>query len=225
VPKPRARHVAPRDSTWWDPADRGWWIAVLFAVGATCFALGAAPGYVDAVGVPADGVTFFVGSLFFTSAAALQFLEVAGRRAADPVDWWAGAVQLAGTLLFNVSTGVAMAQHLTARQEDRLVWRPDAFGSIAFLVASGLAWWAICRGWWSWRPRDLSWSIAALNLAGSIAFGVSAVASYVVPTEDQPRNVALMNLGTFVGALCFLAGALLLLPERTRAPALASSRA
>ena len=198
---------------------------MLFAVGSACFALGAAPGYVDAVGVPADGVTFFVGSLFFTAAAALQFLEVAGQRASDPVDWWAGAVQLAGTLLFNVSTAFAMARHLTTHQADRLVWTPDAFGSIAFLVASGLAWRATCRGWWGWRPHDLSWSIAALNLAGSIAFGVSAVASYVVPADDQPRNATLMNLGTFVGALCFLAGALLLLPERTRAPALASSRA
>jgi hypothetical protein len=225
VPKPRARHVARRESTWWDPVDQGWWIGVLFAVGSACFALGAAPGYVDAVGVPADAVTFFVGSLFFTTAAALQFLEVAGQRATDPVDWWAGAVQLVGTLLFNISTGVAMGQHLTTHQEDRLVWTPDTFGSIAFLVASGLAWWATCRAWWAWRPRELSWSIAAFNLAGSIAFGVSAVASYVVPADDQPRNATLMNLGTFVGALCFLAGALLLLPERTRAPALASSRA
>ena len=42
------------------------------------------------------------------------------------------------------------------------------------------------------------------------------MASHVVPASDQPRNVALMNLGTFLGALCFLAGAVLLLPARTR---------
>ena len=50
---------------------------------------------------------------------------------------------------------------------------------------------------------------------GSIAFGVSAVASYVEP-NGQLLSLALTNLGTFVGALCFLAGAVLLLPERTR---------
>ena len=50
---------------------------------------------------------------------------------------------------------------------------------------------------------------------GSIAFAASAVGSYVVPQGDQPRNATVMNLGTFVGALCFLVGALLLLPERT----------
>ncbi|MGA3360073.1 MAG: hypothetical protein ABSC87_07690, partial [Halobacteriota archaeon] len=58
--------------------------------------------------------------------------------------------------------------------------------------------------------------ITALNLLGSVAFGVSAIASYVVPTTGLPINVALVNLGTFVGALCFFIGAVLLLPERTQ---------
>jgi hypothetical protein len=38
----------------------------------------------------------------------------------------------------------------------------------------------------------------------------------VVPTTGLPINVALVNLGTFVGALCFFIGAVLLLPERTQ---------
>ena len=95
------------------------------------------------------------------------------------------------------------------------MWTPDAFGSICFLVASGLAWAETSHGLWSWRPRNLSWLITALNLFGSIAFGASAVASYVVPASDQPRNATLMNLGTFVGAIAFLIAAVLLLPERT----------
>jgi hypothetical protein len=204
-------------STWWAPAAAGWWIGVLFAIGSTCFALGAAPGYVDAVGVAADGVTFFVGSLFFTTAAALQFLQLwDGHRGAE---WWAAAVQLAGTVFFNISTFDEMIEHLDATQADRLVWTPDAFGSVCFLVASWLAWSDVSGGAWAWRPRSLAWLVAALNLLGSIAFGVSAVASYVVPASDQPRNATLMNLGTFIGALCFLLGALLLLPERTEAGA------
>jgi hypothetical protein len=221
-------------STWWAPGAVGWWIGILFAVGSLCFALGAAPGYVEAVGVATDGVTFFVGSLFFTAAACLLYLEVANASRVPPgaeaaerrrfltweprrIDWWAAVVQLVGTVLFNVSTFDAMIEHLSASQANRLVWRPDALGSICFLVASGLAWAEVSHGLWSWRPRSLSWLITALNLTGSIAFGVSAIASHVVPASDQPRNVTLMNLGTFVGALCFLIGAVLLLPERTRA--------
>ena len=54
-----------------------------------------------------------------------------------------------------------------------------------------------------------------MNLAGSVAFGFSAVASYVVPGTTEMLSVPVANLGTFVGALCFLAGAVLLLFERT----------
>jgi hypothetical protein len=229
-----------RGSTWWAPGAVAWWIGILFAVGSVCFAVGAAPGYVDAVGVAADAVTFFVGSLFFTVAAGLQYLEVANAPAPSPagaarqrwrllywapqrVEWWATLVQLAGTLLFNLSTYDALREHLSATEANRLVWTPDALGSICFLVASGLAWVEVTEGWWSWRPRDLSWRITALNLAGSIAFGASAVASHIVPASDQPRNVVLMNLGTFVGALCFLTGAIELLPERTHQQAVAAS--
>ncbi|MEI7827119.1 MAG: hypothetical protein WCI87_04900 [Euryarchaeota archaeon] len=43
-----------------------------------------------------------------------------------------------------------------------------------------------------------------------------AVASYVLPTTGLPRNMALVNLGTFVGALCFFVGVVLLLPERSQ---------
>jgi len=203
--------AAQPGSTWWAPTDVGWWTGVLFAVGSVCFALGAAPRYVDAVGVGADGVTYFVGSLFFTTAATLAVL---GTDRSDRLDWWAGLVQLAGTLFFNVSTYDAMSDHLSAAQDDKMVWTPDWQGSICFLVASGLAPGAVSHGLWSWRPRSLAWLIAALNLGGSVAFGASAVASYVVPESDQPRNVTLMNLGTFVGAVAFLAGAVLLLPER-----------
>ena len=53
------------------------------------------------------------------------------------------------------------------------------------------------------------------RLPGSVAFGVSAVAGYINPSTGQLLNAERSNMGTLVGALCFLAGALLLLPERT----------
>ena len=121
----------------------------------------------------------------------------------------AGSIQLAGTVFFNFSTGHALLTNLNASQTDNLVWRPDAFGSICFLVASQLAYMAVGRAWVSWRPRDLDWWPALLNLLGSVAFGISAVASYVIVDSGMVRNVERANLGTFVGALCFLLGAFL----------------
>jgi hypothetical protein len=224
------REASDGGSTWWAPRARGWWIAVLFAVGSLLFAVGSVPGYVSAVGARWDSVTYFIGSLFFTSAAFLTYREAVdaapgaldnpGRRrffVYQPrrIDWWATAVQLAGTLYFNVSTGVAMKDDLAAQAAHQHVWRPDAVGSVCFLVASALAWYEVCHGWAAWRPRSWSWWITLLNLLGSIAFGVSAVAGYISPVTGDLRNAERANLGTLVGAVCFLVGALLLLPERT----------
>ncbi len=227
----RKRRERAGGSTWWAPRAIGWWIGVLFAVGSACFAVGALPAYADGVGTRTDNLTFFVGSLFFTTAAFLLYREVV---TTDPsfvgtrrgrfglvvvqvgrIDWWAAVVQLVGTLFFNVTTGRAFFGTFTdPTSANHAIWRPDAIGSICFLVSSWLSWAEVCNGSWSWRPTDLSWWIAALNLTGSVAFGVSAVASKVKPDGDL-RSVGLTNLGTFVGAICFLIGAVLLLPERT----------
>ena len=43
------------------------------------------------------------------------------------------------------------------------------------------------------------------------------MASKLVGQDMTPRSQELTNLGTFVGALCFFAGALVLLSERTAA--------
>ena len=72
----------------------------------------------------------------------------------DRIDWWATAVQLVGTLFFNMSTGNALRMDLTAKTAHQHDWRPDAFGSICFLVASALAWFEVCHGWLGWRPRS-----------------------------------------------------------------------
>jgi hypothetical protein len=221
---------------WWTPGRADWWVAALFVVGSACFAVGALPLYAGAVSPTVDAVTYFVGSLFFTSAALLQLLVSTGAVHADrrpragvqwrtlvrsprSVEWWAGAVQFAGTLLFNVSTFAALHDNLSATEANRRVWAPDVFGSVAFLVASALAYADVGHPWRAWRPRDLGWSVATLNMAGSVAFGVSAVAAKVlVPTGDL-RNAELANLGTFVGALGFLVGAVLLIPDQVEARA------
>jgi hypothetical protein len=188
------------------------WVALLFAGGSLCFAVGPFPGFVQLVGPVADAAVFFAGSLMFTAAALLQFLTASGpwRR-----DQWAGLIQLAGTVFFNISTFNALQEGLSTSATDRLVWSPDVFGSICFLVSSALAY----AGARAARRRTTAWWIAALNLAGSVAFGISAVASYVVPETGDVLDLAAANFTTALGALCFLAGAVLLLVSTGPRPA------
>jgi len=185
-------------------------IGLLFALGSVCFLIGPAPGYVELVGSGADGVTFFVGSIFFTSASALQLAATPREHRAD---WWACVIQLAGTLFFNISTFDAMNDALDTAAENRLVWTPDVFGSICFLVASWLAY-SVRR-----RARhDSDWWIAVVNLAGSVAFGISAVAAFVVPSTGTELDLAAANWTTSLGAAGFLAGALLMMRSVSDAP-------
>ncbi len=227
----RADAAGAAEPTWWRPGRRGWWMSVLFSLGALCFAVAAAAAQWASSPRAGIDVTFFAGSLMFTAAAYLQYLEAVnvGRCAGAPasaggrlrpaswepkrIDWLASAVQLAGTVFFNISTFAAMKHGLGTSQSNRRVWAPDAFGSICFLVSSELALAEVCHRWVCLRRRSLSWVIVALNLLGSIAFGVAAVASLLEPASGEPLSARLANGGTALGGVCFFVAALALMPE------------
>lgn len=189
-----------------------------FAIGSTLFALGAFPGYGELVGVRWDNLTYFVGSLFFTAAGFIQF-RLSGRpvpgaesHKIERYDWWSALIQFVGTLLFNISTGAAVAVNLAAEEANRWVWRPDVWGSLAFLVSSGLAVVATTDTDKLWDPHARNWRSTWLNMIGSVAFGFSAVAAFIDPQSGAIANARIANLGTFVGAICFLIAALLSKP-------------
>lgn len=231
----RRRHG--RGSLFWPPRGIDWYMAMGFAIGSVCFALGAIPGYARLVGPGPDAATYFVGSIFFTTAGYLQFFECinAGRPAGERrrfgalqprrIDWWATAIQFLGTLFFNISTFEATRTGFSTHQTNLRVWAPDVLGSICFLVSSELAFAEAGHRWLSWRPRDLDWRITGLNLLGSVFFGISALGAYVIPKTDDYLNAVWANAGTFLGAVCFLTGALLLLPESAADPPAAAAPA
>lgn len=186
-------------------------MALCFALGSICFLIGPFPGYVKLVGATADGVTFFVGSILFTTGGALQsWLAWPERHAhgGGRAGWWAAAIQSAGTLFFNVTTFRALQTTVGNPSYNRLVWRPDAFGSICFLVSGTIAYLASPRH--GWRPvrEGPGWWQPAVNLLGCIFFGISAVAGYVVPATGSVLALAAANWNTSLGAACFLACAL-----------------
>lgn len=194
-----------------------WRVAILFMVGSFLFALGSFPLYAQNVDPGTVGITFVVGAVFFTSAAGSQLLQTTRAREGRLLVR-SCQVQLVGTFLFNISTIDAMRESLDTEQTNRLVWAPDMFGSVAFLVASHLAWLAVCHRLWCVRRDDVDWWMAALNYVGSIFFMLSAIASLTLTTTGEMRNTTMVNLGTFVGAVCFFVGAYLLLPAAREDP-------
>lgn len=190
-----------------------------FAIGSLFFALGATPGYLGLVGVEADNLTYFLGSIFFTIAGFTQ-LRLTGRwqrgnwssrEAWD--DWWAAAIQFLGTLAFNVSTMLALLGTIDPELFKNTGWRPDFVGSICFMVASVLAVKATTHRDTLWDPEARNWWNTWLNMAGSIAFMISAIFAWINPSTGLPLSTDWVNAGTFVGAICFFSAALLLKPE------------
>jgi hypothetical protein len=218
------------------PIDLNRMVALLFSIGSALFVLGSVPAYLSAVGQAADSVTYFVGSIFFTSASFAQLVQVQSpamtevdadsqyRRASVrfrawlPHDrnWLAAVAQFPGTIFFNISTFAALLHNVTAEQQDRRVWRPDFYGSTLFLVASLFAILALGR-LFTFRPRSFPWWIAWVNMVGSILFMASAIASFVLHSSDQLISDPVSVGGTLLGALCFLLGAILMLPAWKRA--------
>jgi hypothetical protein len=219
-------------------------IAVLFMIGSACFALGTVPAYISAVGGVTDAITYFVGSIFFTSASFSQLLQAQSpEMVADPAHengwrgalvvrawrphdkgWLAAATQFPGTLAFNVSTLFAVSTELTASQAHQLVWVPDFVGSILFLVSSLFAILAVGPAL-EIEARMITWQVAWLNMIGSIFFMMSAVGSYVLPASTREINARWATLGTALGALCFFAGAALMFPEWRQEIRIAEGRA
>jgi YrhK-like protein len=199
-------------------------MALFFATGSACFLIGPFPEYASLVGDSADSVTFFVGSILFTLGGLMQTLLAAPERRSPGIGraaWRTATIQSAGTLFFNVTTYQAMHTALSSPEYNRLVWRPDALGSICFLVSGAIAYRAAPRHGWLPERAARGWWEPAVNLLGCIFFGISAVAGYVVPSKGSMIDLAASNWNTSAGAACFLACALGTLAARP-APAPAS---
>lgn len=188
--------------------------------GSLLFAAGSTSTYAALVGSSTVAMTFFVGSIFFTSAAYMQLLSVmnaAGRPwrfwAWEPQnrDWLASAIQLVGTVLFNLNTFDSLLDHLSLEEQIRFIWVPDLIGSICFLVASWLALKSLPPAVEERRMTSMLWWIAALNMLGSITFGLAA-AGALFQLEGVMMGELIANQGTLVGAICFFFGAWLVLP-------------
>jgi hypothetical protein len=221
----------------WAPKRLAWWIAILFAIGSVHFAVGGV-GATWPQSVPAPlrdarllNWVFFVGSLFFTAAAWLQWLEALNRDVAEalrntaPHTWrWLGwrphnlgylasAVQLVGTILFNFNTADAMITGLSWEEVDLLIWTPNIAGCVCFLVASYLAYAEVSQGAASVAPRSVSWWIAVVNLLGSVGFQLSALYSFAGPEPADANALFWAGFYTAAGAGCFLLGSYLMIPE------------
>src|ERR1700733_15421932 len=190
----------------------------LFMIGSSLFAIGTAPGFAMLCGADATNLLCFMGSWFFTSAALIQLslsrpsMSRSWDMPSIRAECLSAAIQLFGTLTFNLSTGAALwAERVPARRH--FVWWPDAAGSVAFLLSGALGVVAVTRTVGLVRVKSRLWLAACASMVGSIAFRAPAAGPLLTRTGSV-GDAHLAQTGTFIGALCFLIAALLRLPKR-----------
>ncbi len=216
------------------PKSFSWWIAIFFMLGSSCFAAASILNlyFENVFSVITINATYFIGSIFFTSAAYCQYMESINADITNTshlatqqrsLCWWAwrphnlgflaSFTQLLGTLFFNINTFDGMLTGLTTKQTDILIWTPNMLGSICFILAAFFAWLEIYKDKHLYNFRSFTWWIVWVNIAGSIFFQLSAFLSFIPFETGHAISASLATELTLLGAVCFFIAAYLLLPE------------
>jgi hypothetical protein len=215
-----------------------WVAATAFTIGGSLFAVGAWVAQLGSGKASTAAVVYFIGGIFFTTGGYASLLgainaprsvdadgSLAGERwrwwSYEPtrIDWLGTFVLFAGTIAFGVSLADSFIQGLSGPQINRLIWTPEMFGCILFLVSGHLGFVEIChRPYPCWRPRDLGWAIVAINQVGSVFFMISALAGLIRPATGSAVSLDVANWGTLIGAACFAIGGVMQAFDRPASP-------
>jgi hypothetical protein len=175
-----------------------------FVLGGGLFAWGAALAELGTAGTTTVNATYLVGGVFFSLGGYLSVMMASGTLARR-----SAIVLFVGTLFFAVSLVGAFAQGLTPRQSDGWVWLPDITGCLCFLVSGHLAMLDVGGGRVRLRLDVVGWWVVAVNQLGSVLFFLAGIAAFTHPATGAIVNAGLVNWGTFAGASCFVAGAVI----------------
>jgi hypothetical protein len=211
-----------------------WVAAGAFTVGGSLFALGAVVAQLGSGDATTAASIYFSGGLFFSTGGYASLLgAINAPRSVDAsgtpvterwrwwsyeperIDWLSTFLLFVGTLAFGISLVHSFLSGLTTHEVNRLIWTPEVIGCVLFLISGHLGMVGIChRPRPCLRPRDLGWSIVAINQVGSILFMISALAAFTRPVTSSEINTAVANWGTLTGALCFAVGGVMQAFER-----------
>ncbi|WP_428030428.1 hypothetical protein [Ancylobacter sp.] len=235
-----ARALENAPVPFWQTHAYNWWTGGLFALGSLLFMLGSLLSLLPAsAGLAATPINliFFMGSIPFTGAGYLQHFQAAnaGAFTLNPADaaaprhisligwhphsagWLSTFTQFIGTVAFNFNTFDPLTAGGGWYAQDVAVWLPGMIGSVLFLVSGYLAFAETGHGYWSWRPRQLDWRIAFVNLLGCGAFMAASTLAYVPRDGEAWWIPDLANILLCLGGLGFFIGAVLMMRESASA--------
>lgn len=216
-----------------------WWVAVVFIVGSALFTLGAAAALFTSIFGGEETAelvakfSYFVGAALFTGGVYLQLLEAIncsdyiGMRSArkmrrrlrlfawEPrrLEFMAPFLLLIGAVSFNVETTFALLSGLGLVSLVTIISLSSLVGAILFLVPSYMQMIEVCHRYLCFRLRSFSWWVTVFFVVGSAGFVLGSVTGFGIPGLSSPAESEITKWSFLEGAVCFLAGSYLLLPE------------
>ncbi len=205
-------------------------IAIRFIIGASLFFIAALLSLLNLGSVFTQSLTYFIGSIFFTLAAYLQYVQSINNSddihlqwvsrpwrwwawQPDRMDFWVVFSQFVGTIFFNFNTFDAFLSQ-TLGAELIGIGMPDLAGSILFLISGTFGVVEFNHHIIFWPRRSLQSSITIVNFWGCILFMGSAILTLVVFLSPSEWS-ALTSVGmTAAGALAFFTSSMLMLFEK-----------
>lgn len=233
---PHRRGLQDRAAPFWQTARYNWIMGLVFVIGSSLFMLGSAMALFPALVKDLPGwttnVTFFMGSIPFTTAGYLQLFQAANsdeRYTSGKVrpalfgwdlkspGWLSSSTQFVGTVAFNFNTFDAINTPKGWVAQDIVIWVPGMIGSILFLVSAYLAYIETSHAHFPHPRREIAWWIVAINLLGCIAFMIASTIAYT-PQHAWPAWVMnASNANLWFGAFCFALAAALSMREARHA--------
>ncbi|WP_298776573.1 hypothetical protein [uncultured Shewanella sp.] len=209
-------------------------IGLSFIIGASHFILASILTLISNFSPHSLTSLYFIGSVFFTLAAYLQYFQsinsgesIHGKQHAQKKQWlawqphrldfWVTFSQFIGTLLFNVNTFNGYFP-FTDLELSLFIWLPNLLGSLCFQLSGSLALYETSHQFWLWSPKRLEQKMAAINHLGCLFFLGSAFSSSSAANALSPDMLTFSILLTCLGGMCFFSAAVLLCRESIQIP-------
>ncbi|TCT40915.1 hypothetical protein [Martelella mediterranea] len=235
--RPRDRLIAADETPIWQSYGYNWVMGLIFATGSFLFMLGSVmalmPEHIMKISALTANITFFAGSIPFTTAGFLQNFQAANAKVFSLEDassgarirpallgwqpgslgWLSAITQFVGTIAFNFNTFDAIKAPAGWVAQDVVIWLPGMIGSVLFLVSAYFAVMETCHAHFAFKPKEIAWWIVMVNFVGCIFFMVASTLAYVPHGQEADWIVPLSNANLWAGAFCFFVAAVLSMRE------------
>jgi hypothetical protein len=185
---------------------------------------------------------YAVGALLYTGSVYGQLIEhlnaddrLTGGRPArwrwcgvEParLGWWVPVSYLVGALVFDYEAVAALLHSLGVVEGEVGLWWTSLVGALGFALGGVLHLVQEWHGQVLGTVRDVSWWIAAMFLLGGVGFVIGALPGFgpaglpgtgaELPSARIEPGPTIVEVGFLIGALAFLVGSVLMLPELVR---------